>query len=104
MINYDSIGLPHAKSIMVVADGIAFDLALRAIGRIVLRHRFNGSIQLSNADLNDVMQVFGSADYQVSMSVANETLHQFLRDKGYTVKLIDNYTIEIGGWGNDVTL
>ena len=98
MINHDNIGLPHAKSIAVTVNEIAFDLALRAIGRIILRRSFMSSIQLSNADLNEVMQIFGSAEYQVCMSVTNETLHQLLRSKGYTVEPIDEYTIEISGW------
>lgn len=103
MIDYDNIGLPHAKDVMRLSQDIAYDLALRAVGWIVIRRRSNNSIQISNRDLNEAMRLFASASYQVTMDATDETLKQLLMNKGYDVKQIDNFTIEISGWrdGND---
>ena len=87
MIDYDNIGLPHAKEVNQLSCDIAYDLALRALGLIVLQYRFGSSVQISNRDLNDMMRTIGSDKYQVSTSV-----------KGYAVTCIDKCTIEVEGW------
>lgn len=38
MIDYDNIGLPHAKEVNQLSCDIAYDLALRALGLIVLQY------------------------------------------------------------------
>ena len=98
MIDYDNIGLPHAKEVNQLSCDIAYDLALRALGLIVLQYRFGSSVQISNRDLNDMMRTIGSDKYQVSTSVTDERIQQALKDNGYAVTCIDKCTIEVEGW------
>lgn len=98
MIDYNNIGLPHAKEVNQLSCDIAHDLALRALGLIVLQYRFGSSVQISNRDLNDMMRTIGSDKYQVSTSVTDERIQRALKDKGYAVTCIDKCTIEVEGW------